>query len=201
MIDTGHKRDRSKLISNLQKLGVAHLDVLVLTHTHFDHAGNAGFIKEKFNANVFVHSSEKKFLEMGKSPLPDGTIFPLKFFMSHFKYLIQKYFDYPKCQSDVDVGEKIDFSAMGIHACILHCPGHSRGSVALIVDDEIALVGDAMFGIFPPSIFPPFGDNVEQMLQSWQKLNETGCVLFLPGHGSPISQRRLKDNILAKSKK
>ncbi|MBN2843477.1 MAG: hypothetical protein JXM68_10325, partial [Sedimentisphaerales bacterium] len=41
-----------------------------------------------------------------------------------------------------------------------------------------------MFGIFPWSVFPPFADNVKQMTDSWGKLLETNCRLFLPGHGT-----------------
>jgi len=61
--------------------------------------------------------------------------------------------------------------------------------MSLIVDDEIAIVGDAMFGIFPNSIFPPFADNVPVMIKSWRKLLDTKCMLFLPAHGTKNSRR------------
>jgi hypothetical protein len=58
----------------------------------------------------------------------------------------------------------------------------------VIVNGELALVGDAMFGVFRNSIFPPFADDVPQMVKSWGKLLDTGCSLFLPSHGSANSR-------------
>jgi hydroxyacylglutathione hydrolase len=52
------------------------------------------------------------------------------------------------------------------------------------VDDEIALVGDSMFGIFPGSIFPPLADDTDTMINSWGKLIRTNCRLFIPSHGT-----------------
>jgi glyoxylase-like metal-dependent hydrolase (beta-lactamase superfamily II) len=60
--------------------------------------------------------------------------------------------------------------------------------MSVIVGDEIAIVGDTMVGTFPGKIFPPFADDVEGVVQSWGKLLETGCRLFLPAHGSGNSR-------------
>ncbi len=67
--------------------------------------------------------------------------------------------------------------------------------MSLIVDDEIAIVGDAMFGIFPGSIFPPFGDDKLQITQSWKLLLETGCRLFLPAHGTANSREQVEKSV------
>jgi hypothetical protein len=40
-------------------------------------------------------------------------------------------------------------------------------------------VGDAMFGVFNWSVFPPFADDVPTMIKSWRKLLKTGCHSFL----------------------
>jgi len=79
LIDTGHKSKRSKLERALTNLKVKYIDYLVLTHSHFDHAGNAEYVKEKFNAKVIIHASEYEYLKTGNSPLPKGSIFPTKF--------------------------------------------------------------------------------------------------------------------------
>jgi glyoxylase-like metal-dependent hydrolase (beta-lactamase superfamily II) len=60
--------------------------------------------------------------------------------------------------------------------------------MSLIVDDEIALVGDCMFGVFKGSAFPPFALDVKQMIISWGKLLNTGCHLYLPSHGTADSR-------------
>ena len=38
--------------------------------------------------------------------------------------------------------------------------------------------------LFPAhSVFPPFGQDIPRMIESWRILAGTGCKLFLPGHG------------------
>ena len=41
-------------------------------------------------------------------------------------------------------------------------PAVAMNGDAIVVDDEIALVGDTMFGIWPGSAFPPFATDVRR---------------------------------------
>jgi hydroxyacylglutathione hydrolase len=82
------------------------------------------------------------------------------------------------------VDDRFDLNEFGFNAYLMHNPGHTGGSMSLIVDDEIAIVGDAMFGVFKWSVFPPFAEDSAQMIKSWGKLLATNCSLFLPSHGS-----------------
>jgi glyoxylase-like metal-dependent hydrolase (beta-lactamase superfamily II) len=86
------------------------------------------------------------------------------------------------------VDNLLDLNDLGINACIMHTPGHTSGSISVIVDDEIAIVGDTMFGVFGGSVFPPFAENVLQMIQSWGKLLQTNCKVFIPSHGTANSR-------------
>jgi glyoxylase-like metal-dependent hydrolase (beta-lactamase superfamily II) len=52
-----------------------------------------------------------------------------------------------------------------------------------VIDNEAAIVGDAMFGVFSGSVFPPFADDTRSMVKSWKKLLDTGCGIYLPAHG------------------
>jgi glyoxylase-like metal-dependent hydrolase (beta-lactamase superfamily II) len=53
-------------------------------------------------------------------------------------------------------------------------------------------VGDTLMGTFPYSIFPPFAEDIRTMILSWNKLLNTQCKLFLPGHGNPIKRSLLE---------
>ncbi len=197
LVDTGRRKDRADLLERLQGLGVTLLDALVLTHTHFDHAENAAFLQEKYGAGVLVHESEAGFLRDGLSPLPAGTLLSTKLLAALFVGRIESGLAYEPCCPDVLVEEGLDLTDFGPNARLIHTPGHSRGSISLIVDDEIGLVGDAMFGVFPCTIFPPFADDVLRLVSSWGRLLETGCRLFLPGHGS-ADNRRLVEKAFAR---
>jgi glyoxylase-like metal-dependent hydrolase (beta-lactamase superfamily II) len=45
--------------------------------------------------------------------------------------------------------------------------------ISIIIDDEIAIVGDAMVGTIPDSIYPPFADDKKLLIKSWKKLLKT----------------------------
>ena len=188
LIDTNRRRYRQLLLHNLDRLKISRLDALILTHTHFDHVENAAFIQKEFGAQVIVHTSEAKFLEDGNTPLPPGTIPPTKLMMFLLAKRVQSHFAYEPCTADIQADDGFSLRPFGFDARLMHTPGQSCGMMSVIVGDEIALVGDAMMGVYPNSIFVPFAEDADQLIVSWGKLLTTPCALFLPGHGSPISR-------------
>jgi glyoxylase-like metal-dependent hydrolase (beta-lactamase superfamily II) len=184
LIDTSPGYKWKKLKSTLKALGINKLDHLILTHTHYDHAENASKIKTEFSAKVIVNKHESGCLEKGATIIPHGTIFITQFIVNYLAPLFPSKFNYEPCHPDIITDQRFDLNEFGFNAYILHTPGHSQGSQSVIIDDEICLTGDAMFGIFPGSIFPPFADNEDELIKSWGKLLHTGCTIFLPSHGT-----------------
>jgi hydroxyacylglutathione hydrolase len=192
LVDTGVSRNWRKLRKDLEKLNVQSIKLLVLTHSHFDHAGNALRIKEKYGARIVIHAKEAGLLEQGFTPLPAGTNFFSSAIIRRLGSKASRQFRYRSCKADILINGKTDLSEYGFDAFILPTPGHTAGSVSLIVDDEIAIAGDSIFGVFRGSVFPPFADDVPEMIRSWGKLLETGCRLFIPTHGTPDSRELLQ---------
>ncbi|HMK53402.1 MAG TPA: MBL fold metallo-hydrolase [Methanobacteriaceae archaeon] len=183
LVDTGSKNSLKKLERKLDELTNEELSYLVLTHTHYDHTENAAWIREKYGAKIIVQKNEVKYLEKGDSPIPQGTMLVTKVLVAVGRKL-KRISRYPHVNPDLVVDDEYQLDS---NCRIIHTPGHTAGSISVIVDDEIALVGDAMFGIFW-GIFPPFADDVPVMIRSWGKLLETNCRVFLPGHGSEDSR-------------
>ncbi len=52
--------------------------LLVLTHTHFDHATNAARLVREYGLRVVVHERESSLLASGDSPMPRGTVLPTR---------------------------------------------------------------------------------------------------------------------------
>jgi glyoxylase-like metal-dependent hydrolase (beta-lactamase superfamily II) len=194
LIDTGRENSWKELTNKLDEiLGKNKLSCLILTHTHFDHAENAAKIKKKYEITIITHNSESDYLKHGNSPLPKGTNLATGFMTSIFGKKIQSKYNYEPADPDILVDEKYDLNDFGFNSYIMCTPGHSKGSMSIIIDNEIAIVGDAMFGVFGNSVYPPFADDPKIMTESWDKLLNTNCNLFLPGHGKEISQKLLKN--------
>jgi hydroxyacylglutathione hydrolase len=193
LIDTGRENSWKELKGKLDALlGGNKLSCLILTHTHFDHAENAAKLKKKYNCKIIVHESEEKNLKRGYNTLPQGTNPITGVMTTILGKKLQSRYKYEPAYPDIPVGEKYDLSSFGFNAYILHTPGHSKGSMSVVIDNEIAIVGDTMFGVFGNSIYPPFADYTEAMIGSWGKLLDTDCKLFLPGHGKVISRELLE---------
>jgi len=194
LVDTG-KTNKFKVVKhNIEQLNLKDRPVsfLILTHTHFDHCQNAASLKEHFNCQVIVSEAAKEWIKNGYGPLPDGTVFFSKIISKLGKIIGEKRFGHTIFKPDIFFSGGVYTLIPSVNINIIETKGHSEDSVSILVDDEIALVGDAMFGIFRNSVFPPFADSTQDMIKSWKKLLDTGCSTFLPGHGKAISSGFLK---------
>jgi hydroxyacylglutathione hydrolase len=188
LIDTSVSGLWNSLIKKLEKLGINKIDYLILTHAHFDHAANANKIKEKYNASVIIQQEEAGYLANGDNILPYGTTIFTKLIVNVFGKRFFSRFKYEPCQPDILINSYYNLRELGFNAYLIHTPGHTAGSMSLIIDDEIAIVGDTMFGVFKWSVFPPYAEDEKLMIHSWGKLLETKCSEFLPSHGTANSR-------------
>ncbi len=194
LIDTGVRSTLSEMRKQISKLHLASgkIDYLILTHTHFDHCRNASSIKEENVCEVVVGEPEINFIQKGYTPIPQGTNSFTRFLVKMGNKLDPKWFSYEPFSAEIMVGDHYNFIDSDIKIDLISTPGHSSGSISLIVDEDIAIVGDALFGIFEKTVFPPFADDIPTLIRSWERLLETGCSIFLPGHGGEISRRLLE---------
>lgn len=194
LIDSGVGFMWRLLHRRLLKLGIQHIDYLVLTHSHFDHVNNAKNIVAHFGAEVIIHEAEADYLAEGKMVMISSSNAFLRQMIEIVSGMSFMNIACRPCQPGLTFSERLDLNRFGFNAYIMHTPGHSPGSASVIVDDEIALVGDAMFGVLHWSVYPPFLQDERQLAGSWRKLLDTGCRLFLPSHGSGNSRQLLLKN-------
>ena len=77
----------------------------------------------------------------------------------------------------------------GIPATIIGLPGHTKGSIGVVVGDTDIIVGDALMNILHPVKSPLYGDRAV-MEQSAAKISALGDVTVHFGHGSPTKNRK-----------
>lgn len=195
LIDTSTQRNQNKLFKRLRQAGIQKIDYLLLTHSHFDHAANTKAIKENFGAKVIIQQLEAVNIEQGINQMPDGTNWFTSLIMNWIAKPLAGLFMYNGCKVDLTFNGEIFIPGTDNKIKMLHTPGHTAGSSSVIIDDEIALVGDTLFGVFPYTVLPPYGNNIEELHASWIKLYHSGWQLFIPSHGRPISRSMLKKHL------
>jgi glyoxylase-like metal-dependent hydrolase (beta-lactamase superfamily II) len=100
---------------------------IVVTHGHFDHVEGLMELKKRFNVPVYGHPSDFPLI---KGLRTQGLLFGINVG------------DAPTPDRELADGTEIVFG--GLTARILHTPGHSPGSVCVLVGDKL-LSGDLLF--------------------------------------------------------
>jgi glyoxylase-like metal-dependent hydrolase (beta-lactamase superfamily II) len=194
LVDTGKRSSFAALLKKLDSMNITCADimVLILTHTHFDHCQSAKEIKEKSDCKVIASRIAEDSIKNGYTKLSNGTFFITKLIARLGLIIGKRKFGFEPFQQDIFVEGKYDLDIANSRITIIETQGHSSDSVSILIDNEVAIVGDAMFGVFNNSIFPPYSDDVVKMIKSWGKLLHTDCAIFLPGHGKEIGRNLLQ---------
>ncbi len=188
LVDTGHAGAMQVFIDAIGEIQKHPGDVnlIVLTHTHFDHSGGAKKIKELTKAPIAVHRSEATFLHNGRTPVPDGTRWKGRVLAALGRTFGRRLTRYPAVDPDLLVDEELSLADYGIPGRVVHTPGHTSGSLSVLLESGEAIVGDNVLGISSKSHYPPFANDREGVLQSWERYIGSGVKTLLPAHGGRV---------------
>jgi hydroxyacylglutathione hydrolase len=127
IVDPGDEADR--LLKAIDDLGIAKLEAILLTHTHFDHVGAVAPVARATGAPVYCPEIEVPVLADIMSFVPWPGFGP---------------FESWDAEETVKGGERLELA--GFEIDVLHTPGHSPGHVTYSIAGEPALFsGDVLF--------------------------------------------------------
>lgn len=166
------------------------LKLLILTHGHWDHIGSAAEIKESTTAKIAMHRSEVSWLENSLTPLSPGVTAWGKILTAMHKPFMPL-INVPIASVDIVLDDDaFPLRDYGIPGHILHTPGHSPGSVSVLLESGEAFVGDLAMNRLPLRLspgLPIFADDLSAVIRSWEILLERGAAMIYPAHGKPFS--------------
>jgi hydroxyacylglutathione hydrolase len=155
-----------------------------LTHGHIDHAGAAAELRQELGVPIEGPHRAEEFL------LGHIAASGLKFGMFSARNVVPDRW--------LDDGDEVAIGALAF--AVLHCPGHSPGSVAFFnAAERFAIVGDVLFSGSIGRSDLPGGDHAALLRSINDKLLPLGDdVAFICGHGpaSTIGRERASNPFL-----
>lgn len=204
LIDPGPKTDKAfnVLQGALGKLSLSFEDVrrIIFTHRHVDHVGMGNRIKTISNAETCIHESEKnaasnfygefdKTIESILTPAAEAGV-PQHILekMPEYYGIIREVCEPVEIDKVLKDGDTLDFGEINLK--VVHCPGHSIGSICLYENEKrLLFTGDHVLKEITPN---PFASGLSEhatlrrYLDSLMKVEKLHVESGLPGHGDVI---------------
>ena len=197
LIDGGDPNKLDSFIKGIAKVSIKpeEIKLIILTHGHWDHIGSARDIKQMTKARILLHHKDMHFLADEKPTQPPGlnswgrTGSALLTFISPMIHV-------PKFEVDIIAEDKeLSLAEYGIPGRIIPTPGHSWGSVSVLLDSGDAFVGDLAMNLFPLRLnpgLPIFGDDMTIVKNSWKKLLDRDVKTIYPAHGNSFPSQIMR---------
>jgi hydroxyacylglutathione hydrolase len=190
LVDTGLSSQWTKLVAALGRSGCSRgrLSLVILTHADMDHVGNARRLQAEWNAPIAIHGEDARALETGESPKRRGRGLIVKAAMGLIGLFRASGGGAVKgrtCKPDIVLEDGQSLGAWGLDAHVLHLPGHTPGSVALLTAGGALIAGDVFANRRRPGL-SPFVENIDSYRESLRKAKSlAGSITTVyPGHGA-----------------
>jgi glyoxylase-like metal-dependent hydrolase (beta-lactamase superfamily II) len=168
IIDPGSKPEAiSNLLDDLKVIPIAILN----THAHYDHIGAVSTLLQKYSMPFFLHKDDAKLLKQ-------ANIYKIMFGSKDSIPI-------PSFGEDLaDIKKKQVLLGFKIQA--IHTPGHTGGSVCLLIGDQL-FSGDTLLPWGAGRTDLPGGDSqkLKDSLEILRRLPDR--YLVYPGHGKPFT--------------
>lgn len=168
LVDAGCGGGEDRLLANVESTGLlpGNLELLLLTHCHYDHAGGARHLRDRLGLKVVAHELEAPYIEAGDDEVCAATWYAAR--------------QIP-CRVDVKLGgsrHELDFHGRTITA--FHIPGHSPGSLAYLLESQGKRVLFAQ-DVHGP-LHPALKSDLAAYLASLRRLLDLEADILCEGH-------------------
>ena len=206
LLDTGTAQAAGRLSKALGELGYRFSDIdrIVLTHGHIDHYGSAARIMaaSRGRTRLYVHREDAASVETGQEARKRtterflalmGVPLSLRLSLLSVFFVFMQMAETARPDRFLEEGDTIQ---MGCHrARIMETPGHTRGSVCLLIEREgLLFSGDMVLPHITPNALAMVEDGLtvpsrraqDEFYRSLSRIEEAAPRVVHPGHGRAI---------------
>ena len=200
MVDAGIPKGGKRLMKWLDSLSINPRDIslLFLTHGHIDHVRSANEFKNLTGCKVAINYREKDWVQKGIVSVPPGVNLWGKV-CSALGTILNPFMKFTGTPIDVILeDDEYSLESYGIHGRIIHTPGHTSGSMSLLLDTGDAFVGDLAVNGLPLRIgpgMPEVAEDADSVKNGWRLLLSSGVKQIYPTHGKQFNADILKQHL------
>ena len=190
LIDTGIPKVRDHLEKSINDTGCefGDLKLIIITHGHMDHVGNAVYLRDKYGAKIAMHRGDAQMAESGDMFVDtEGGI------LISMIGVFAKVFglEAPKFAPDILLEDNQSLMEYGLDAKVIYNPGHSEGSISIYTADHDLFCGDLFNNDKKPQKASIIQD-AEKLDASVEKIKSLETATVYPGHGKPFTMDQLE---------
>ena len=199
LIDGGAWGGLPSFKNQLQALNIdpKEIDLILLTHGHWDHITCLSDIQKMTGAKIAIHKQDQFMVETGEPPFPDGVTAYGRVMAWLAKRMLRPHLPPLKVDTVIpDTG--MSLKTFGIPGEVIYTPGHSMGHVSIVLETGDAFVGDmAMNDWYLRSTpgLPILADNIHLVVESWKKILPMGIKRIYPAHGMDFAVDVIKKEL------
>ena len=195
LVDTGSPRDGDRILAALAREGVRghELALILHTHGHSDHCGSTRQLKDATSAPTAIHPADAAAMDDGRNQTTKPTCLMAKL----LHWLTDD--EFPSIRPDILLPDEMDLQPFGVDARVVATPGHTAGSVSVLLGNGEAVVGDMLMGGWLGGLlrsgrpdYPYYADDLAQLRASVSRVLELGATRFYAGHGGPMDSDRVR---------
>lgn len=145
LVDAGIANRRADFLAELSRagLGPGQLPLVVVTHADGDHTGNCAYLQREWGAKVAVHPAEAASLRGEPGFLNRRPVRKPGYYTGLVRLLsrVVGIGAAEPCAADIELEDGLSLAPYGVDARVVHVPGHSNGSVAVLAADGSLCAG------------------------------------------------------------
>jgi glyoxylase-like metal-dependent hydrolase (beta-lactamase superfamily II) len=170
-------------------LGIRQLDLLCITHSHYDHLGASSYLKHRFEMlRIAGHPLVNNVM---KNPRAVATMKGLSDAIRQFIGDLDQSTEFVPPEIDIVLkeGDILDLGE-GLSVTVLETPGHTRDSLTYFIESIGAVVPGEALGVveFDGGIYPEFLTDFNSYVASARKIMAKKPSVILMPHGPSLTQ-------------
>ena len=145
LIDTGLNNSWQQLENKLLAGGCLpdKLRLVIITHGDFDYTGNCAALQKKYKVKIAMHPADSSMIENGTRLKRQIRTFSGKLIVVLSKLRNRKS-KFETFKPDIGLTDGQKLNDYGFDAKVIHTPGHTKGSIAILTSDGDLFSGDTL---------------------------------------------------------